>query len=196
MRTPNYGVITAIQDDTTAITVKDDNDNELVVEVLPVMIDETHIQNILQEDTNRWIIKYMNSIPEPSNHQIQQAINTGQLLQVVQTVQIVDNYGLSYRLTYNKEMGVYENKNRNLGQLSNLMPLNDIFIDYLQQNETASPLMFPPSSRILYKLLQEQLAQTDMVKLQEQLSEMGSMVKQLTDEVNELAYRVMKLEGR
>lgn len=141
--TPYYGAITNIWDETSSIIVKDDKENELVVEVFPIRMKEDEIYKVLQEDENRWIIKYETKLGEPSKAQIQQAIETGQLLQISQTLRVTDNYGIHYTLIYDKDKKTYVNNNKNIGLESKIEPLPDVMINYIQKDKTGTPTHFP-----------------------------------------------------
>jgi len=201
--TPNYGATLHIIDDKNTHIVKDDKENELVIEVFPININEDQImKDILQEDTNRWIIKHETKIVEPSKQQIQHAIESGEIMQISQTLRIIDNYGIPYMLTYNKKENRYENKNKNIGRASNLLPLPDAFIDYFQANDGVRTQDFPISSRALYMILQEQLSMMDASQVTTMVQQMGMSlanlamnVESLNNDVRMLTDRVTQLEG-
>lgn len=200
--TPYYGAITNIWDETSSIIVKDDKENELVVEVFPIRMKEDEIYKVLQEDENRWIIKYETKLGEPSKAQIQQAIETGQLLQISQTLRVTDNYGIHYTLIYDKDKKTYVNNNKNIGLESKIEPLPDVMINYIQKDKTGTPYPFPDSARALYTIFQEQLAQTDAGTVMETLQQMSltidklnQNVESLNNTVSMLEYRITKLDG-
>jgi hypothetical protein len=201
--TPNYGVIDFIIDYTDKHVVKDKDEKEHMVEVFPIEIQKEHLEKFVQEDPNRWTIKHENRIIEPTKEQVEYAIQAGQVMQLSQSVKITDNYGLTYTLTYNKEEKQYENKNPNIGLLTKLLPLPDAFIDYYQSNDSIRPGDFPNSSRILYNMIQQQLAKMDAGVLSETVNQLGIALDKLTMNVDALRMdvqllndRVSRLEGR
>lgn len=194
--TPLYGAITTITDPTNTHIIKDENDNDLVIEVFPIQIEESQLPIILQEDPNRWVIKYEKSIVEPTKQQIQQAIQSGQIIQISQSLRIIDNYGLSYRLTYNKDIGQYENKNKNIGQLSKLSTLPDAFIDYYQANDGVRAHDFPTTSRILYSILQEQLAKMDVTTVMDMIQRMSIALDKMMTNIESLNTNIQMLNDR
>jgi hypothetical protein len=201
--TPNYGAFDSIIDYTDKHIVKDKDEKEHVVEVFPIEIKKEHLEKFVQEDPNRWFIKYENKIVDPTAEQIDYAIQNGQIIQLSQSLRVTDNYGLNYTLTYNKESKQYENKNANIGQLSKMTPLPDVLIDHFQKNDGVRALDFPYSSSVLYNVIQDQLAKMDAGVVSEKVNEMSISINKLLADVDALRMdvqilndRVSRLEGR
>jgi hypothetical protein len=190
----NYGAIDFIEDTTNTHIVKDEYDKEFVVEVFPIKIDKEHIyKKLAQDDPNRWFIKYETKIIEPSKTEIRDAIESGDIIQLSQSLRVMDNYGLSYQLTFDKESKQYVNNNTNIGMKNNISLLPDRMIDYIQKYG-AEPYYFPTSSRVLYSIIQEQLSSLEATNVMEIVKQMGAAIDKLTMTIDDLSYRIAKLE--
>lgn len=183
-----YGSVPEIIDQTNIHILKDSEGNDFVCEVYPVNIKETDIQEMLGMDENRWMIRYMSEIEDPSQEQINQAISSGSLLILSKTIKVIDNYGMYHNLSFDKQTGRYSNPLMNHVTKIKAKPLNNVFIDYIQNTEDYLPSMFPTSVRVLYDIIQSQQEQF-MQKIMERLDKMKDMVGQFEQRITKLEMR-------
>lgn len=174
--TLNYGAITEIVDDRTFYSMMDSTGTDFTFEVYPLHITEMQINAVLKplQMENLWFIDYKISITQPTDEEIQDIINEGLLLKLSMSCFVIDNYGITHNVEFNKETESYTIKISNSVSFFKNNPdyscLSDFLIDFVKEsNNKRIALSSIGTGRRLYgKLFSKIKDLEDRVRLLEQ----------------------------
>jgi len=174
--TLNYGAITIIVDVRTFYSMIDSTGMDFTFEVYPLHITEEQINAVLRslQMEKIWFIDYTISIIQPTEEEILQALNDGLLLKLSMSGFVIDNYGITHNIEFNKETESYTIKISNSLSIFKNNPdltcLSDFLIDFVKESDNKRmALSSIGSGRRLYgKLFSKIKDLEDRVRLLEQ----------------------------
>jgi hypothetical protein len=174
--TLNYGAITEIVDDRTFYSMIDSTGTEFTFEVYPLHITKDQINAVLTslEMKNLWFIDYKISITEPTDEEILDVLNDGLLLKLSMSCFIIDNYGITHNVEFNKETESYTIKISNSLSFAKKNPdltsLSDFLIDFVKESDNKKMALssFGTGRKLYGKLFSKIKDLEDRVRLLEQ----------------------------
>jgi hypothetical protein len=185
----NYGAINSIVDNTSSIYVKDSNGTEYLFEVNPLELKEDEIQKALQEvDKKIWFINYKTAVRQPTDREIQQALENGEILKASINGTIIDNYGTIHSIYLDKKENIYKIRINNLinylSKSPNFKPLSSEIIDFIQASE--DPMAIARNFRESTTLIFEHFTKN--------INTLNETIKRILSTVEEQNNRILNLE--
>lgn len=199
--TDGYGALTSIQDLTNSYTYSDSKGNDYTFEVHPIEITKDDINKALEEigNTRIWFVAYKTFITQPSERQINQALTDGLLLVLSINCVLIDNYGITHNVIYNKDKGKYEIKVSKVSQLINknikATQLVDKFISVIKESDDPSSLIrIDNSTKIILNNLYTKMDEQEQIISNLQNNSGGGSTEELEMRVFDLEKRLQELE--
>jgi hypothetical protein len=152
--TPNYGELKSIIENTTVYSMKDSTGTEFMFEVYPVHITESDLKEYAsQVGEGRWFICYASELIQPTQEDIDEALEKGLLIKLFYNIQLIDNYGIYHTIKFNKELEKYKFvKNLlviNTDSLNMVLPLNNFLIKHIKNSSLKLKLRISNDMRFL-----------------------------------------------
>lgn len=140
--TSNYGAIKVINDNRTSYLLKDTTGIEFMFEVYPMNFTEEDLNNVISNThAPIWFIRYVTSIIEVEEKDIEYALKNGFIIKLSITGYVIDNYGFIHNISFDKKTESYKININNVGirvikeNNTNAIPLSDVLITALKESD-------------------------------------------------------------